>query len=143
MNALWSLNEGTVRAIQQLLAPNRPRAYTTIMTIMDRLAHKGVVTRLKQGRAYLYRPNLSADEARGHAVEQVIEGFFDGSAEALAAHLSGTHSATRRNTPHVVALPARHAGRVERETLPIPIREPLDEAQEPAPPARKLDTTLL
>lgn len=97
MNTLWPLGEGTVRQIQQGLAAFRPRAYTTIMTIMDRLARKGVVTRRKVGRAYLYRPNLSAEEARMHAVEQVVEGFFEGSSEALAAHL--TRGSTRRPRP--------------------------------------------
>ncbi|HEX2710838.1 MAG TPA: BlaI/MecI/CopY family transcriptional regulator, partial [Candidatus Acidoferrales bacterium] len=89
MNTLWPMGEATVRQIQQELAGSLPRAYTTIMTIMDRLAHKGVVTRRKVGRAYLYRPNLTAEEARAHAVTQVVEGFFEGSSEALARHLAG------------------------------------------------------
>jgi len=99
MNTLWPLGEGTVRDIQQQLVPVRPRAYTTIMTIMDRLAHKGVVTRRKSGRAWLYRPNLSAQDARTHAVDRLVEGFFDGSPTALAAHLSaspGTALASQR-----------------------------------------------
>src|SRR5882762_4555082 len=82
MSVLWPLGEGTVREIHRQLAVSRPRAYTTIMTILDRLAHKGIVTRRKVGRAYLYRPNLSAQEARAHAVEQVVESFFAGSPEA-------------------------------------------------------------
>jgi predicted transcriptional regulator len=144
MNALWSLNQGTVRDIQQIMAPVLPRAYTTIMTIMDRLARKGVVARLKQGRAYLYRPNLSAEDARGHAVEQVVDGFFDGSAEALSAHLSGTHGVPRQTAPRVVAMPSRPASSVERPKAPVPTVEPPQQAQEPAePPAPKLDTTLL
>ncbi len=88
MNTLWPLGEGTVREIQQQLANTRPRAYTTIMTIMDRLAHKGIVARQKSGRAYVYRPNLTAEEARAHAVDQLVGGFFGGSAAALAAHLA-------------------------------------------------------
>lgn len=88
MNALWPLHEATVREIQQALVPMRPRAYTTIMTVLDRLAQKGIVTRRKKGRAWVYRPNLSAEEARAHAVDQVVEGFFEGSSDALAAHLS-------------------------------------------------------
>jgi predicted transcriptional regulator len=87
MNALWPLGEATVRDIQQALALTRPRAYTTIMTIMDRLAHKGTVVRQKGGRAWVYRPNLSADEARSHAIAQVVDGFFEGSADALTVHL--------------------------------------------------------
>jgi BlaI family penicillinase repressor len=148
MNALWLLREGTVREIQNEMAPAWPRAYTTIMTIMDRLARKGIVTRFKQGRAYLYRPNLSAEEARGHAIEQVVEGFFDGSREALAAHLSGARELPRRTGPHVVAPPlpraAQPAARPEREKTPEPATELVEQAQEgPAAPAPKLDPTLL
>ena len=89
MNALWLLGEGTVRDVREALAPSLPRAYTTIMTIMDRLAHKGVVTRQKKGRAYVYRPNLSAEDARTRAVFQLVESYFGGSRQALVSHLGG------------------------------------------------------
>src|SRR6202167_6664911 len=79
MNTLWPIGEGTVREIRDLLAARRPRAYTTIMTIMDRLARKGIVERAKVGRAYVYSPNLSAEDARTQALGQVIENFFCGS----------------------------------------------------------------
>jgi BlaI family penicillinase repressor len=88
MNILWPVGEGTVREIRDGLAQRRPRAYTTIMTIMDRLARKGIVERRKVGRAYLYRPNLSAEDARSQALAQVIENFFGGSKEGLLGHLN-------------------------------------------------------
>src|SRR5579862_9792677 len=88
MNALWPAGEATVRDIQIALAPIRPRAYTTIMTILDRLAQKGVVLRRKSGRAWLYSPNVTDEEARSRAIAQLVDGFFGGSAEALAAHLA-------------------------------------------------------
>src|ERR1700689_1355828 len=94
----------------------RPRAYTTIMTILDRLEQKGIVTRRKVGRAYMYRASLLAAEAQQSAVQQLVAGFFGGSREALAAHLTGTP----------VALPApRVAARVERV---IPAATKADEA---------------
>jgi predicted transcriptional regulator len=89
MNMLWPAGEATVRDIREALAPIRPRAYTTIMTIMDRLAHKGVVERRKVGKAYVYRPNLTEEQARARAVEQVVENYFEGSQSSLAEYLSG------------------------------------------------------
>ena len=89
MNTLWPMGQGTVREIRDRLAARRPRAYTTIMTIMDRLARKGVVERRKVGRAYIYSPNLSAEDARTQALGQVIENFFGGSKDALLAQLNG------------------------------------------------------
>lgn len=87
MNTLWPMGEGTVRDIRDRLAERRPRAYTTIMTIMDRLARKGVVERRKVGRAYSYRPNLTVEDARAQALGQVLENFFAGSKEALLSQL--------------------------------------------------------
>jgi predicted transcriptional regulator len=95
MNTLWPIGHGTVREIRDLLAARRPRAYTTIMTIMDRLARKGIVERAKAGRAYIYRPRLSAEDARAQALGQVLENFFGGSKEALLAQL-GNGTAVRR-----------------------------------------------
>lgn len=93
MKTLWPMGEGTVREIRDRLAERLPRAYTTIMTIMDRLARKGVVERRKSGRAYIYRPNLSAQQARAHALSQVVEGFFGGSQDELLAELRATATA--------------------------------------------------
>ena len=92
LSVLWPLGEGTVRDIHRALAASRPRAYTTVMTIMDRLAQKGIVARRKVGRAFAYQATLSAEEARMKAVEKIVEGFFDGSRAALAEHLSSLSS---------------------------------------------------
>ena len=129
MLALWPLGEGTVRQIREEMAPTRPRAYTTIMTIMDRLAQKGVVTRTKAGRAYLYRPNFTAEDLRTHAVEQLVQHFFEGSRDSLRAHLSGEAPATK------TAPPARS---VRPPARPAPPPEP----EESTPPTR-LDDSLL
>src|SRR5579863_7722329 len=106
MNTLWPIGEGTVREIRDRLAERRPRAYTTIMTIMDRLARKGVVDRRKVGRAYFYRANLSAEEARAQALRQVVENFFGGSIEALLAQLG---SSLPPAPPESAAAPAPRA----------------------------------
>jgi BlaI family transcriptional regulator, penicillinase repressor len=113
MNTLWPIGEGTVREIRDLLAARRPRAYTTIMTIMDRLARKGVVERKKAGRAYVYRPRLSAEDARAQALGQVLENFFGGSKEALLAQL-GNGAVARR----AAAAGAATSSVIEGEKLP-------------------------
>src|ERR1700683_5262436 len=97
LNMLWPMGEGTVREIRDALAPRRPRAYTTIMTIMDRVARKGIVERRKAGRAYIYRANLTAEDARSQALGHGGEKFFGGSKDMLLAHLgnSQTPSAPR------------------------------------------------
>jgi len=146
MNALWPSGEATVRQIQEALRPTRPRAYTTIMTILDRLAQKGIVQRRKLGRAWVYRASVSADQARAHAVSQVVDGFFGGSAGALASHLTG------RSIVDVETKPAR-LGPAVLEMRPVgarpeklgPVQNPVHEsAESPESSApENLDTALL
>ena len=50
LRALWTLGEGNVKAVQQVVADSRPLAYTTIMTVLDRLVRKGMLARRKIGR---------------------------------------------------------------------------------------------
>jgi predicted transcriptional regulator len=60
MQVLWSRGQGTVRDVIQAL--NRPLAYTTVMTTLDRLYKKGLLDRRKSVRAFLYSPRMSRQE---------------------------------------------------------------------------------
>lgn len=114
------MGEATVRDIHLKLAAARPRAYTTVLTIMDRLAQKGIVTRRKVGRAFRYQANLSADEARVKAVEKIVAGFFEGSADALAAHLAargGSALTVPAAAPQIVDAPAAVAVESSQQSL--------------------------
>jgi predicted transcriptional regulator len=84
--ALWSIGEGTVRDVRQVLA-NRNFAYTTVMTVLSRLEKRGAVSRRKKGRSFVYIPRVSREELRRVAVEEVVDRFFDGSEEALVGFL--------------------------------------------------------
>jgi predicted transcriptional regulator len=87
LKALWSLQEGNVKAVQQIVAERRPLAYTTIMTVLERLLRKGKLQRRKVGRSFVYAPTASRDEMRQVAVRELLDGFFDGSEDELLRYL--------------------------------------------------------
>jgi len=87
LTALWSLQEGTVKDVQRIVARSRPLAYTTIMTVLDRLVRKGKITRRKVGRAFVYAPQASRDSMRRAAIRELLDGYFDGSEEQLMLFL--------------------------------------------------------
>jgi len=89
LSALWLLGEGNVQAVRDQLSARRELAYTTVMTMLDRLARKQIVTRRKVGRSFVYMPAVTRDEVRRRAVRELVESLFDGSPEALRRHLSG------------------------------------------------------
>lgn len=62
MEEIWLRNPCSVRDIYEALRLKKNIAYTTVMTIMSRLADKGLLLKEKEGAAFIYRPALSKDE---------------------------------------------------------------------------------
>jgi predicted transcriptional regulator len=103
LRALWTLREGNVKEVQALVAQSRPLAYTTIMTVLERLVRKGRLRRRKAGRAFVYSPEASRDAMRRAAIRELVDGFFDGSEDELLRFLRESESESRAASNHTVA----------------------------------------
>jgi predicted transcriptional regulator len=110
LKALWILGEANVRDVRQVLLPERKLAYTTVMTVLDRLARRGGVQRRKVGRAFIYAPVLSREFLRKAAIKELVDSFFDGSQESLLSYLGST-TETRTN----LTVPGRRDAVVETD----------------------------
>jgi BlaI family penicillinase repressor len=88
MHILWDLRQASVASVQEKLDP--PLAYTTVQTMLNRLAIKGKITRELNGRAYLYSPAVTQAKATGHALRDLIDRIFGGSSEELVMSLLKT-----------------------------------------------------
>jgi predicted transcriptional regulator len=85
MNVLWRLGDANVQAVQQALS--RELAYTTVQTVLNILHRKRKVKRAKRDRAYFYTPVVSQSQVARHAVSDMVERLFGGSAEDLVMSL--------------------------------------------------------
>ena len=78
MDVLWARHAPTpVRDVHEELARGREIAYTTVMTVLDRLAKKGVVARQLDGRAWLYEPARSRLDLHVATVNEALDGLTD------------------------------------------------------------------
>ena len=78
MDAVWRAGRPvSVREVIDDLNGRRsePLAYTTVMTVMSRLAEKDALSRRKAGRGYVYEAN--APDAAGIAVKDVLRAYGD------------------------------------------------------------------
>ncbi len=89
LQALWRLGEGNVADVRQTLAETKSLAYTTVMTILDRLAKKGFVERRKSGRAYVYAPQVTREAIQQQALSDFVRMHFGASRTQLLAFLAG------------------------------------------------------
>jgi predicted transcriptional regulator len=117
LKALWSLQEGKVRAVQEVVARSRPLAYTTIMTVLDRLVRKGKLNRRKVGRAFVYAPEASRDSMRRAALRELIEGYFDGSEAELLEFLRPVAVAAASTAPAPSTPPAQEDRQIDTVLL--------------------------
>jgi len=99
LNALWTLGEGSVKQVREIVTAGRPLAYTTIMTVLDRLVRKGKLDRRKAGRAYIYVPRTPRDVIRRAAVRELVAGFFDGSERELVRFLGAERGSAAEPPP--------------------------------------------
>ncbi len=81
MHVIWSRGEVTVRDVLDVIQKSRSLAYTTVMTVMSRLAQKGVLRTRKHGKTYYYSATATPEELVGQrahrAVENVLATFGD------------------------------------------------------------------
>jgi predicted transcriptional regulator len=85
MNVLWEAGPANVQTVQRRLG--RDLAYTTVQTMLNVLVRKKKVTRTLKDRAYYYRPMVSREKVAGHAIKDLIDRLFGGSAESLVMSL--------------------------------------------------------
>ncbi|PSL04637.1 putative transcriptional regulator [Haloactinopolyspora alba] len=114
MDQLWTLDSpATVRQVHEALSDSRDVAYTTVMTVLDRLARKGSVEQIRDGRAYRYRPAVSRDELTAELMHQALD-TVDGS-DRMAALLRFVGSASADDADAIrAALAELENGRPEQ-----------------------------
>lgn len=94
--------EASVAEVLEALrrSQRREHAYTTIMTVMSRLHEKGVLTRERRGRQYIYRPSASeaelVDRLSGLAVDRLVDRYGTAALRHFAVRLADLDPTTRR-----------------------------------------------
>ena len=87
MNVLWSAAPRRVRDVLDALPPEREWAYTTVKTILTRLADKGAVVMTKDGNVSQFSPLVTRRKARRTALRSLLDRAFDGAFGALIHHV--------------------------------------------------------
>ncbi len=87
MNAVWDLGEATVGQVREKLASEKELAYTTVLSVMQKLEKAGWLQHRTDGRTYVYLPRRSRTDAGRNALRQFTERMFGGDPLVLFEHL--------------------------------------------------------
>jgi predicted transcriptional regulator len=89
MRVLWASPGLTVRDVASRLPRGRRRAYTTIMTVMNRLFEKGLLSRKLVERAYVYSPKLNEAEFLQDLTQKRVQSLIAEFGDVAVAHFVG------------------------------------------------------
>jgi len=88
MDHLWAADDPqTVRQVHEALNAHRELAYTTVMTVLQRLARKNLVEQIRDDRAHRYVPTHGRDElVAGLMVDALDQAADSGDRHAALVH---------------------------------------------------------
>lgn len=101
LQLLWSLGPSSVRTINDELNKTKNTGYTTTLKIMQIMAEKGLVTRIKDGRNHIYSAAVEQQAAQRQLLDKLLNGVFGGSASNLVMQTLGNHKATKEELEEI------------------------------------------
>lgn len=97
MRVVWNAGEPvTVRYVYETMRKQKKIAYTTVMSVMNKLAQKGFLTQDKSGTAYIYSATLSDAEVAGGIMDAVVDKILGGASEPMISRLLGSRKLSAR-----------------------------------------------
>lgn len=91
LRVLWRLGPVTVRQVHDALPPrNGEAAYTTILSTLQIMHQKGLVSRDESERAHVYSAAISQDQAQQQLLGKLLNRVFEGSTTALVMQALGS-----------------------------------------------------
>ena len=108
MAVVWRLGEAKVEDVRQVQATGRQLAYTTIQTVMNRLAERGLLVRERRGNAIVYRARYEEGDFLSRSIGQRLAEASPEARRAALVHLVGNLE------PGELDEVARYANRIRR-----------------------------
>jgi len=87
MAALWRLEAGTVEQVRAALPARYRGAYTTVQTVLNRLAERGFLARERTGQAIVYSPKLTEAQYLSRTIKHTLASASPGARQAALAQL--------------------------------------------------------
>ncbi len=95
LEVLWKQDEAPVAGVHEALGGSAEFAYTTIATMLRKMEERRLVRHRTEGRSFIYRAAVKADEVTRNVVDHLVDRFFAGSLAEAVSHLLDTRDVTK------------------------------------------------
>jgi BlaI family penicillinase repressor len=87
LSVLWEDSPATVREVLAKLPDGKERAYTTVLTVMQNMEKKGLLSREPRGNAHVYSPTESKRQTLRPMMRGLLQNVFGGRVSTVMQHL--------------------------------------------------------
>ena len=115
LQRVWAMGEASVADVHDSILRARPVAYTTVMTVMKKLARKGFLHCDSSESRYMYTPARPPAQVRQELVQDLLDQVFHGSAAALVQTLVRGETLSAEESAEIQKMLARMAADEEEE----------------------------
>ena len=77
LKVLWEIGSGSVREVQDRLAPELGLAFNTVQTLLRNMEEKGLVGHKADGRTFIYFPRHTREQVTSRFLAKVFDGALD------------------------------------------------------------------
>ena len=104
LGVLWQRGPSTVREVLEAMHDDKPRAYTTILSVMQVMERKGLVSHTSDGNAHVYSAAVSRRTVAGPLLRGLVKSLFGGSAASALQHLLNENDVSREELGQIKEL---------------------------------------
>jgi BlaI family transcriptional regulator, penicillinase repressor len=108
LSVLWQRGPSSVRDVLDAMSDGKSRAYTTILTVMQVMEKKGLVSHTAQGNTHIYAAAISRDQVAGPLLKDLVRHLFGGSRVTALQHLLKENEVTPGELDEIKQLIASH-----------------------------------
>ncbi len=108
LSVLWERGPSTVREALEAMPDGKARAYTTILSVMQVMEKKGLVSHVAEGNVHIYQARVSRQEVTGPWLRGLVRQVFGGSAATALQHLLAEDRVSREELDEIKEIIARH-----------------------------------
>lgn len=77
MDILWNRNDSSIKEVQLILEKEKPINFNTVMTVMNRLVEKNILTKRLEGRTSLFKPLTTKEDFINNQSKKLTENLLD------------------------------------------------------------------
>ena len=108
LSVLWARGASSVRDVMEVMPDGKTRAYTTILSVMQVMEKKGLVSHVAEGNVHIYQARVSRQKVTGPLLRGLVSQVFGGSAATALQHLLADKAVSPQELDEIKEIIAQH-----------------------------------